>query len=150
EPSDADLSDLRFGPGGREGVPVPPFRFVREHLRRSQPCVAVRDGRNRLWRVKWGHEARPEAFAVRVASALGYFAEVTHFVPAGAIEGVTGLSRARSAIADDGTFAEARFELEDRTVRMLFDEHSWAWDDNPFVGTPQLDGLKILNILLSH
>jgi hypothetical protein len=33
---------------------------------------------------------------------------------------------------------------------MLFDEHSWSWDDNPFVGTPQLSGLKIVNMLLSN
>jgi hypothetical protein len=33
---------------------------------------------------------------------------------------------------------------------MLFDEHSWAWDDNPFIGTPQLNGLKIVNMLLSN
>jgi hypothetical protein len=129
---------------------VPPFRFLREHLSGSQPCVAVRDARKRLWRVKWGYEARPEAFAVRVAWALGYFAEVTHFMPAGTIEGAKGLSRARSRIADDGAFTEARFELEDPDVRMLFDEHSWSWDDNPFVGTAQLNGLKIVNMLLSN
>ena len=61
-----------------------------------------------------------------------------------------GLSRARNSVAEDGTFTEARFELEDRSVRMLFDEYSWSWDDNPFVGTKQLNGLKIVNILLSH
>ena len=33
---------------------------------------------------------------------------------------------------------------------MHFNEHSWAWDDNPFVGTPQLNGLKIVNMLLSN
>jgi hypothetical protein len=33
---------------------------------------------------------------------------------------------------------------------MLFDEHSWAWHDNPFVGTRQLDGLKIVVMLLSN
>ena len=150
EPSMAESSDLRYGPGGQDGVPVAPFRFVEEHLAGSQPCVAVRDGRNRLWRVKWGHEARPEAFAVRVAAALGYFAEVTHYVAEGRIEDVGDLSRARGCVNEDGSFVEARFELEDRSVRMLFDEHSWAWDDNPFVGTRQLNGLKILNMLLSN
>jgi len=150
EPTAAELSDLRFGPGGEDEVPVPPFRFVREHLSGSQPCVAVRDARKRLWRVKWGDEARPEAFAVRLVWALGYFAEVTHFVGSGTIEGATGLSRARSCIAEDGSFIEARFELEDPSVRMLFDEHSWSWDDNPFIGTPQLNGLKIANMLLSN
>jgi hypothetical protein len=100
--------------------------------------------------VKWGYEARPEAFAVRLAWALGYFAEVTHFVPQGVITGATQLSRARTCVGPDGEFTDARFELEDRNVRMLFDEHSWSWDDNPFVGTPQLSGLKILNMLVSN
>jgi hypothetical protein len=150
EPSHEDSRDLRYGPGGAGGVPVPPFRFVEEHTSGSQPCVAVRDARDRLWRVKWGYEARPEAFAVRLASALGYFAEVTHFVPEGIITGASELSRARACVAEDGRFTDARFELEDRSVRMLFDEHSWSWDDNPFVGTPQLSGLKILNMLVSN
>ena len=150
EPTLEDSRDLRFGPGGAEGVPLPPFRFVEEHTSGSQPCVAVRDARDRLWRVKWGYEARPEAFAVRLAWALGYFAEVTHFVAEGIIEGASQLSRARDCVAEDGRFTDARFEQEDRSIRMLFDEHSWSWDDNPFVGTKQLSGLKIVNMLLSN
>jgi hypothetical protein len=150
EPTASDLRDLRYGPGGADGAPVAPFAFVEEHLTGSQPCVAVRDGRGRLWRVKWGHEARPESFAVRLAWALGYFAEVTHYVPNGSIEGAASLQRARDCLNEDGSFCDARFELEDRSVRMLFDEHSWAWNDNPFVGTPQLSGLKIVIMLLSN
>jgi hypothetical protein len=150
EPTLAESTDLRYGPGGADGVPLPPFRFDEELLTGSQPTIAVRDARDRRWRVKWGHEARPEAFAVRVVAGLGYFAEVTHFVPSGVIDGAGELSRARDCVREDGTFTEARFELEDRRVRMLFDEHSWAWDDNPFVGTRQLNGLKIVNMLLSN
>jgi hypothetical protein len=150
EPSADDLKDLRYGPGGADGVPVAPFRFVQEHLQGSQPCVAVRDARDRLWRVKWGHEARPESFAVRLASACGYFAEVTHFVARGRIDGCHDLRRASACVDGEGAFVDARFELEDRSVRMLFDEHSWAWHDNPFVGTRQLSGLKIVVMLLSN
>jgi hypothetical protein len=150
EPSPADLRDLRFGPGGEEGAPVPPFTFVEEHFAGSQPCVAVRDARGRLWRVKWGHEAKPESFAVRLAWALGYFAEVTHYVPAGTIDGAVNLQRSRACVDESGSFTEARFELEDRAVRMFFGEHSWAWNDNPFVGTPQLNGLKIVVMLLAN
>ena len=150
EPTAADLSDLRFGPGGEESRPVPPFRFVEEHTAGSWPCVAVRDGANRLWRVKWGDEAKPEAFAARFVWALGFFAEVTHYVAKGHIEGISSLTRARDYVTGDGTFANARFELEDGSVRMLFNEHSWSWDDNPFLGTPQLNGLKVVNMLLSN
>ena len=150
EPSPEDAADLRFGPGGRDGRPRPPYRFVEEHLAGSQPCVAVRDARDRLWRVKWGPEARPEAFAVRVAWACGYFAEVTHYVSAGVIAGARDLARAREQIDEDGRFSNGRFELEDRRVRMLFDEHSWAWDDNPFLHTRELSGLKIVSMLLSN
>ena len=144
DPGAVTATDLRFGPGGDDGVPAPPFAFVQEHLTGSQPCVGVRDARGRLWRVKWGHEVRPESFAVRFVHACGYFAEVTHFIEEGRIDGANGLTRARSCIGDDCRFREARFELEDRSVRMLFGEHSWAWDDNPFLGTPQLSGLKLV------
>ena len=51
EPSFAESADLRYGPGGPDTVPVAPFRFVEEHLTGSQPCVAGRDARDRVWRV---------------------------------------------------------------------------------------------------
>jgi len=146
----AEANDFRYGPGGDGYVPVPPFEFVEELATGSHPSVAVHDAKKRLWRVKWGHEAKPESFCVRFAAACGYFAEVTHYVAGGRIDGVTTLTRARPLIAEDGSFTDGRFELEDRSVRMLFEEHSWAWDDNPFVGTAQLDGLKIVVMLLSN
>jgi len=146
----SDANNLRYGPGGKGFVPTPPFRFVEELQSGSHPAVAVRDASGRLWRVKWGAEAKPEAFCVRFAAACGYFAEVTHYLRRGTIEDVGELTRARPEIAADGTFEHGRFELEDRSVRMLFEEHSWAWDDNPFVGTKQLDGLKIVVMLLSN
>jgi hypothetical protein len=150
DPGIPTVSDLKFGPGGAVTAPRPPFTFVQEHLAGSQPCVAVRDANQRLWRVKWGHEVRPESFAVRLAHACGYFAEVTHYVSEGSIDGATSLTRARSCIGDDCRFVDARFELEDPEVRMLFGEHSWAWDDNPFVGSRQLSGLKLVVMLLSN
>ena len=35
-------------------------------------------------------------------------------------------------------------------MRKLFDEHGWSWDDNPFLGTHELAGLKILVMLTSN
>jgi hypothetical protein len=145
-----DQLDLQHGPGGADGVPTPPFAFVDEHASGSQPCVSVRDARGRKWRVKWGQEVRCEAFAVRLVWACGYFAEVTHLVPSGSIVGAANLSRARQCLDEAGQFVDARFEREEENVRTLFEEHSWAWNENPFVGTRELAGLKILVMLLSN
>jgi hypothetical protein len=149
DPGVVEELDLESGPGGLDGAPVAPFRFIEEHLNGSQPCVSVIDDRGRRWRVKWGDEVRSENFAVRLVWACGYFAETTYFVPRGSISGATGLQRSQACIAGDGTFRDARFELDDPAVRKLFEEHSWAWNDNPFLGTVQLHGLKILVMLLS-
>jgi hypothetical protein len=138
------------GPGGAGGAPAPPFRFLEEHATGSQPCVSVHDARGRRWRVKWGNEVRSENFAVRLAWACGYFVETTYFVHEGVIEGATELQRARACIDERCRFVEARFELDDPDVRKMFEEHSWAWNDNPFLGTSQLHGLKMLVMLLSN
>ncbi len=150
DPGEVSALDLVNGPGGRSGAPRPPFRFVEEHTTGSQPCVSVRDAAGRKWRVKWGNEVRSENFAVRLAWACGYFAETTYFVEEGEIVASVDLQRARTCVDEQGRFREARFELDDPDVRKLFEEHSWAWNDNPFVGTRELHGLKILVMLLSN
>src|SRR3954465_6114049 len=136
DPGPIAQRDLRYGPGGAAYVPVAPFTFVEEHATGSPPCAWVIAARGRRWRVKWGHEARVETFAVRFAWACGYFAEITHFVPSGTIDDVPALGRASSCVeADGGRFIDARFEADDPDVAKFFEEHSWAWDSNPFVGT---------------
>jgi hypothetical protein len=142
--------DFRAGPGGRDYTPAPPFHFVEEHSTGSNPCLSVKDARGRTWRVKWGDEVRSETFAVRLVWAAGYHAEVTHFIAEGRIEGVKELGRAKSCVGDDCTFKDARFELDEKGVTKLFDEHGWAWNDNPFVGTRELNGLKVMLMLLSN
>ena len=150
DPGDVAALDIVSGPGGSGGAPAAPFHFVEEHLSGSQRCVSVKDGRGRRWRVKWGNEVRSENFAVRLAWACGYFAETTYFVDEGTIADARDLQRARTCIDDDGRFREARFELDDPGVRKMFEEHSWAWNDNPFVGSRELHGLKMMVMLLSN
>lgn len=150
DPGDVTQLDLRAGPGGTHGAPVPPFIFVEEHLNGSQPCVSVRDARRRTWRVKWGDEVQVETLATRLAWAAGYFVETTYYVAEGRIEGAENLQRAAGCVDDDWRFHGARFELDEEGVIKHFDEHSWAWNDNPFVGTRELNGLKIVMMWLSN
>ena len=150
DPGDVSRLDFTLGPGGSDFIPAPPFRFVEEHQSGSNPCVSVTDARGRRWRVKWGEEVSSETFAVRFVWACGYFAETTHYVREGRIDGPSNLQRAAGCIDADCRFEAARFELEDPAVTKMFEEHSWAWNDNPFVGTRELNGLKILSMLLSN
>ena len=151
DPGAVEALSLVRGPGGADHAPVAPFTFIEEPTGGSQPCLSVHDARGRRWRIKWGHEARVETFAVRLAWACGYFAEITHFLPSGVIDGVPVLGRARNCVeGEDGRFIDARFEADDPEVAKFFEEHSWSWVDNPFVGTRELSGLKIVMMLLSN
>jgi hypothetical protein len=150
DPGPAESLDLAAGPGGRDRAPAPPFQFVEEHGTGTFPCVSVRDTRGHVWRVKWGDEVHTEAFASRFAWAAGFFVEVNYFVPSGRIEGASTLQRAGECIGEDGSFRNARFELDEPGVVKHFDEHSWSWNDNPFVGTRELNGLKVVMMLLSN
>jgi hypothetical protein len=150
DPGAVETLDLTAGPGGPEQGPKAPYRFLEEPSGGTQPCVSVLDANGRRWRVKWGPEVPCETFAVRLAWACGYFAEVTHFIPAGRIDGATGLTRAASCVDATGAFTDARFELDDPDVMKLFEEHSWSWTDNPFVGSVELAGLKVVLMLISN
>ncbi|HVF56753.1 MAG TPA: hypothetical protein VM934_11415 [Pyrinomonadaceae bacterium] len=150
DPGEVERLDFHKGPGGPDGAPAPPFRFVIEHATGSNPCLSVKDARGRTWRVKWGDEVRSETFATRLAWAAGYFVETAYFVPEGLIDGAVELTRARTCVGEDCTFKDARFELDEEGVTKLFDEHGWAWNDNPFTGTRELNGLKIMVMLTSN
>lgn len=150
DPGVVERLDFRGGPGGRDGAPAPPFRFVEEHATGSNPCMSVKDARGRVWRVKWGDEVKSETFCVRLAWAVGYHVETAYYVAEGHIDGAKDLGRARTCVKDDMSFVDARFELDEAGVRKLFDEHGWSWDDNPFADTRELAGLKVLLMLVAN
>jgi hypothetical protein len=152
DPGRVERLDFRWGAGGREGAPVPPFRFIEEDKDGSNAKIKVRDARGRRWSIKWddGGEANAEVIATRIAWAAGYFVEPSYFVRSGRILGARNLDRAAKYVAPNGVFRNARFELKYATVAEREDEKSWRWDTNPFVGTRQLNGLKIVTMLVSN
>jgi hypothetical protein len=150
DPGPVEQLDLAGGPGGAANAPVPPFTFVEEDTGGSNPKIKVRDARGVEWGVKWGNEVNAEVFASRLAWAVGYFVEPSYFVEAGKIEGVTTLVRARAHVEEDGTFKDARFELKLKGVTKYSGEESWRWERNLFGGTKELNGLKVMMMLVSN
>jgi hypothetical protein len=152
DPGAVGQLDLRGGAGGVAGAPQEPFRFDKEDKGGSNPKITVTDAAGRQWGVKWGTEVNAEVFATRIAWAAGYFVEPAYFVARGHIDGIPpgGLDRAKKFVSNDGTFVDARFELREADVEKRKDERSWAWNNNPFIGTKQLKGLKIVMMLVSN
>lgn len=150
DPGRVERLDFVGGPGGRRGAPRPPFTFLREDDDGTNPKVDVKDASGRTWRIKWGEEVNAETFATRMVWAVGYFVEPSYFVPRGTIRGVRDLDRAKDHVGRDGSFRDGRFELRVETIEKRDDEQSWHWESNPFVGTPQLNGLKLMVMLLSN
>ena len=150
DPGEIEKLDFADGPGGARTRPEPPFQFIDESLTGTKAKVRVVDSHGVRWMVKFGTEVRAQTFAARLVWALGYFALPTYFVPSGSIAGVTPLKRAAKYVKPDGRFTDASFQLYlDAEVHWLSDAKSWSWTANPFVGTRQLNGLKILVMLLS-
>ncbi len=150
DPGRVEALDLAAGPGGASGQPRPPFTFVREDMSGSSVKIFVRDSRRRLWDAKFGPEVRGETFSSRMVWAAGYFGGTNYYVASGRIEKVGQLSkRAAPFVGPNGEFTSARFQFRDPGLKIV-KAHDWSWDNNPFLGTPQLAGLKLLLILLSN
>jgi len=149
DPGRVEDRDLRYGPGGKKLEPKAPFKFEKEGFAGQSPKVQIKDANGREWMIKFGDEARPDTFCSRLAWALGYYAEPNYFLEGEFIEGANGLQRARPYIAADGRTDGGRFQLRSKTPEYM-DGYSWGWEKNPFVGTPQLNGLKILMMLVSN
>jgi hypothetical protein len=136
DPGAVERLDLRYGSGGRALLPRAPFTFLGKEDGGTTKKIRVRDAAGRNWVVKFGEEARPDTFGSRLAWAMGYYTSVNYFVPRGHVRGY-------------GRFTAGRFQLRSNSPQYL-DGVSWSWEKNPFRGTHQLNGLKILMMLLSN
>jgi len=149
DPGDVASLDFQYGTGGSDRQPQPPFQFVDEDLSGTNPKINVTDSRGMKWNIKWGEEASPSTFCTRLVWACGYFVQPEYFLPQGEIYGVHGLKRAESRVAKDGSFVNARFQLRSDWPQYQEGQH-WKWTKNPFVGTHEFQGLKILVLLVSN
>lgn len=130
--------DLFYGPGGRDGAPdlSGTFTYIGPDNKGTQKKIFVKDGRGREWIVKFGPEARPETAATRIVWAMGYHTDQDYFVEKVRIEGMPG-----------GDALNVRFKRRHYGFK---DAGLWSWEKNPFVGTRELDGLKVLMVLLNN
>jgi hypothetical protein len=127
--------DLFYGPGGKDMMPdLSRVTFIKEEKGGHNKKYRIRDGSGKIWVAKLGREAQPETAAVRLMWALGYKTEINYLVPTITIPG-------------KGTFRNVRLEARPDNIERL-DE--WKWKKNPFIGTREFQGLKIMQVFLTN
>ena len=136
EPTDIASRDLFLGPGGEAMKPdLSHVTFIGLQTGGHTKKWRVHDGAGHDWVVKFGNEAQPETAASRLVWAAGYYTDIDYFVPKVNIEG-KGLAK------------NVRFEARPKTLKRY--DYEWDWDENPFKGTNELQGLKVLMVLLNN
>jgi hypothetical protein len=134
-PVNIERRNLFLGPGGPSMKPnLTRIKFLKEEKGGYSTKYRIRDGSGRVWVAKVGKEAQSETSAVRLLWAVGYETEVNYLVP-------------RLTIPGHGAFENVRLEARPTSEKRL-DE--WKWDQNPFVGRPEFDGLKVMMVLLNN
>jgi hypothetical protein len=135
EPGNVQGRDLFHGPGGREMAPdLSRIKFLKKETGGANRKFRIEDGSGRVWIAKLGVEARPETAAVRLLWGLGYKTEINYLVPSLTIPG-------------KGTFRNVRLEARPKEVKR---QGIWNWARNPFTGTRELQGLKIMQIFMTN
>ena len=140
--------DLYRGPGGHHDAPCEPYVFVKEDLKGSNPKLDIRDGKGIEWKVKLGMEARPETAASRLMWAVGYFANECYYLPSLHIENLPcHLLRGQEFVACDGSVIGARLKKKSADMKKI---GIWRWKENPFVGSREFNGLKVMMALINN
>ncbi len=149
DPGDVATLNLIYGIGGKEHAPDPngKYTFLKEDLKQTSPKFDIEDEHGMRWRIKLGQEPQPETAATRLLWAAGYFAREAYYLPEVKVTGLPKLHRGQSFVSADGTVHRARLERRAKEVKDL---GGWDWLDNPFLGTKELNGLRVMMALMNN
>lgn len=135
EQTDISRKNLFYGPGGTALQPdLSKITYIKEEKEGFNKKYRIKDGSGRIWVAKIGREAQPETVAVRLLWALGYKTEINYLVPSITIPG-------------KGTFKNVRLEARPDNIKRL---DNWKWKKNPFIGTKEFQGLKIMMVFFNN
>lgn len=148
DPGDVAARDLTWGPGGAAHQPHGPFRFDKEDLHGTSAKFVITDADGTRWKVKLGAEAQPETAASRLVWAVGYYADEEYYLPSFRVDGIpSNLQRGESFIEPNGLVHGARLK---RYLKGEAKDGSWKWRSNPFYGTREFNGLRVMMALINN
>lgn len=146
---DPSALNLYYGSGGKEHAPDPSgtYMFSKEDLDGTSPKFDVEDAHGVKWRVKLGEEPQSETAATRLIWAAGYFVDDDYYLPEVKVEGLPKLKRGDEFVGLDGTVHRARLERRPKDEKKL---ENWDWFHNPYDGTRELNGLKVMMAFVNN
>jgi hypothetical protein len=147
DPGKIGLLNLFYGPGGKEHEPAGPFTFVKEDKEGTSPKFEIVDGQGVHWKVKLGEETKSETAATRLVWAVGYFTDEDYYLPKLRVGKMPKFDRGNQFVSKGGLVHGARLE---RTLKGQKKIGNWSWFKNPYEGTKELDGLKIMMALMNN
>lgn len=134
-PKNIESRNLLLGAGGEAMKPeLSRITFIAVKEGGWSTKYRVNDGKGHEWVAKLSKEAQPETAANRLLWAIGYETEIVHLVP-------------ELDIVGKGTFKNVKLEARPKNVKRA---GLWMWADNPFVGKPEFQGLKIMMALINN
>ena len=146
---DVAALDLVGGPGGKDHEPGNTFTFIEESSGGTSPKFEVLDEHGIRWKVKLGEEAKSETAATRLLWAAGYLVDEVYYRPSIRVLGLPRLARGREFVSEGDTVSAvsgARLERE----REPGESTTWSWYENPFVGTREFNGLRVMMALINN
>lgn len=139
--------DLSTGPGGPAREPGTRLAFIKENSGGTSPKFEVQDERGVTWKVKLGEEARTETAAARLLWAAGYIVDEDYYRATIEVGALPRLTRGRQYVTGNGTVRGARLERADPLEQAVT---TWSWYDNPFIGTREFNGLRVMMALINN
>jgi hypothetical protein len=147
DPGRIESRNLTDGPGSSALAPVPPFTYVAEEKTGESPKFRVTDAKGIIWIVKMGPEAQAETVSSRIVWAVGYFADEAYHYERIEVKNLPRLTRGQEFVQNRTTVVNVRMEPKRREI---YRGQMWDWEENPFTKTKELDGLKVLMVLLGN
>src|SRR6185295_9850947 len=134
-PTDIESRNLLLGAGGESMKPdLSRVTFIEEKKGGWSTKYRVKDGKGVEWVAKLSKEAQPETASNRLLWAAGYETEIVYLVP-------------ELEIIGKGTFKNVKLEARPKNVKRT---EYWLWADNPFIGKPEFQGLKIMMVFINN
>ena len=135
--------DLFYGVGGKRLIPDPAVRYTILEIKRSgySRGYTANDPAGREWSVKFPPEAATEVAASRILWGVGYHQPPIYYLVDWNAEKATSPNPQLPA-----RFREKKPDLHGLDSK----EGAWSYYQNPFVGTPQLRGLLVLQAMLGN